>query len=448
MLILMIGLNACQKEFLDTKPNKALLVPQTLADLRALLDNSQVFNRSPNITMIADGDFFTTDAGLKTFFQDQERNSYTWQADIYGSESAFEWSVAYQQIFYANVVLNGLDKLSAGSEDAERRAVEGTALFHRAWVYYGLSQLYCPPYAASTAAQDLGVPVRLDADVTRIEPRGTLEETYQQMIKDLLRARRLLPASTVYNTRPAVPAALALLARVYMARGDYDRAGRYADTALRLSPALLDYNTLTATAARPFPRAVPNGNAEILFYSASLTWTFSSSSAIAYCDSLLYRSFAANDLRRTVLFRDGGANKVNFKGSYTGVISLFSGIATDELYLMRAECRARAGDAPGAIGDLNSLLVRRWKAGTFVPLVAGDADAALLLVLAERRKELVGRNMRWADLRRLNPDPRFAVTLVRNINGTTYTLEPGSKRYTYPLSADEVQLSGLAQNER
>jgi len=448
MLILLVGLNACQKEFLDTKPNKALLVPQTLADLRALLDNSLVFNRSPNITMIADGDFFTTDAGLKTFFQDQERNSYTWQADIYGSESAFEWSVAYQQVFYANVVLNSLIKIPPGSDEAERRAVEGTALFHRAWVYYGLSQLYCPPYRLLTASQDLGVPVRLDADVTRIEPRGTLEKTYQQMVQDLLRARQLLPASTVYNTRPAVPAALALLARVYMAQGDYDRAGRYADTALRLSPALLDYNTLTASAARPFPKAVPNGNAEILFYSASLTWTFSSSSAIAYVDSLLYRSYPANDLRKTVFFKDGGAGKVNFKGSYTGVISLFSGIAADELYLMRAECRARAGDASGALSDLNALLLRRWKTGTFVPLTAGSADAALSLVLTERRKELVGRNMRWADLRRLNTDPRFAVTLVRTVDGVTYTLEPGSKRYTYPLSADEVQLGGLAQNER
>jgi hypothetical protein len=116
--------------------------------------------------------------------------------------------------------------------------------------------------------------------------------------------------------------------------------------------------------------------------------------------------------------------------------------------LTRAECRARAGQLSGALSDLNTLLAKRWKTGTYVPLQAATAEAALSLVLAERRKELVARNMRWADLRRLNGDPARQVTLARTLNGNSYTLEPGSRRYVYPIPAEEVRLGGLEQNER
>src|ERR1700712_1411141 len=101
-------LAACQKDFLDTKPNKALLIPTTISDMQALLDNIAVFNLSPGITGIADGDFYTTDAGWKAWGTDGERNSYTWAADIFNGGTAYDWTQAYQQVFYANVVLDGL----------------------------------------------------------------------------------------------------------------------------------------------------------------------------------------------------------------------------------------------------------------------------------------------------------------------------------------------------
>ena len=56
-----------------------------------------------------------------------------------------------------------------------------------------------------------------------------------------------------------------------------------------------------------------------------------------------------------------------FKGSYNGTLFAFTGLATDEIFLVRAECRARTGDINGAMDDLNRLLQQRWKTGTFVP---------------------------------------------------------------------------------
>lgn len=449
LVMLLTGLlTACQKDFLETKPDKALLVPTTLTDFRTLLDNLLIFNKSPMLTGIADGDFVTTDAGYRTYLLEQERNSYTWAADIFGTQSAGDWNDGFSQIFYANVVLDGLQNLSPADNPAEYQAIRGTALFHRAWTYLGLLQMFAPPYRAATAGTELGLPIRTRAAVTDQVQRSSVEETYGQIISDLNQARSLLPAVTTYKTRPALPALYALLARLYLMRGEYSRSQSYADSALALSPALLDYNTLIATATRPMPRALPYGNDEVLFYSAGTTYSFTTSSAVTYIDPALYSAYAANDLRKANFFRDSGSGRINFKGSYTGAIPWFAGLATDEVYLTRAECRARSGQVSGALADLNQLLARRWKTGTYVPLSASTAEAALTLVLQERRKELVARNLRWADLRRLNLEPARQVTLTRSLNGSTYTLEPDSRRYVYPIPPEEVRLSGLTPNER
>ena len=130
------------------------------------------------------------------------------------------------------------------------------------------------------------------------------------------------------------------------------------------------------------------------------------------------------------------------------MIQIFFGIATDEMYLNRAEAAARQGNTTNALADLNKVLAKRWKTGAFVPLTASNADAALALIIVERRKELFGRNLHWADLRRLNQESRFATTLTRTINGNSYSLAADSKRYAYPIPLDELKLSGLEQNER
>jgi len=68
--------------------------------------------------------------------------------------------------------------------------------------------------------------------------------------------------------------------------------------------------------------------------------------------------------------------------------------------------------------------------------------------LKERRKELLFRGLRWTDLRRLNLDPRFAVTLARNVSGQIYSLPPEDPRYAWPIPDDEIQASGIPQNPR
>lgn len=68
----------------------------------------------------------------------------------------------------------------------------------------------------------------------------------------------------------------------------------------------------------------------------------------------------------------------------------------EELYLLRAECKARLGDIPGSITDLN--LVRNERSLSQLSASFNDADLLLGLILQERRRELIGEGWRWYDL--------------------------------------------------
>jgi hypothetical protein len=100
------------------------------------------------------------------------------------------------------------------------------------------------------------------------------------------------------------------------------------------------------------------------------------------------------------------------------------------------------------MNNLNALLVKRWKTGTFIPLTASNTDDALNKILLERRKELCFRGIRWSDLKRLNKDLKYSKTLVRVLNGQTYTLLPNDPKYVLPIPDNEIRVSGIEQNLR
>jgi hypothetical protein len=227
-----------------------------------------------------------------------------------------------------------------------------------------------------------------------------------------------------------------------MSMAEYATAGKCADSTLKYQNTLMDYNAISTTSSRPFTRT----NVEVIYQNKVISYsTFSSTGTLI--DSILYKSYAANDLRKAIYFKSA-VGGVNFKGSYDGTTNLFAGLTVDEMYLNRAECKARAGDATGALSDLNTLLKKRFKNGTFVAVTANDAKSALVKILAERRKELLYRGLRWMDLKRLNLEPDFAKTLTRVLNGVTYTLPPNDPRYVLPIPDEEIALGGLSPNIR
>ncbi|QEK50937.1 RagB/SusD family nutrient uptake outer membrane protein [Pedobacter aquae] len=441
LILLMIGisLSSCQ-DFLEAKPDKSLAVPTSLRDMNAILDNNTT-NFYSFIAEVAADNFYHTEALWNAVPTERDRNIYIWEntaADGDGGTLAGR----YRTIFNANIVLETLPEISIQeSEREEYKRIQGFAYFARGYALLEMAQLFTEPYQESIAATAKGLPLKLSADVNEPSPRASLEETYKRIEGDLKQAAQLLPAQSSSPTRANKAAAYAVLARMYLYQRKYPQAGLYADSSLQVNNQLLDYKTIN-NSATPFPIF----NREKLFYA------YASSSNVtvarAKVDTLLYASYANGDRRKLLFFRRNADNSYAFQGSYAqSTITFAMGPTTAEMYLTRAESRARAGNKDEALQDLNTLMRNRWD-NTFVPFTAANANEALRLILAERRKELIFRGLRWADLRRLNFEPEFAQVLQRKLGNRTFTLLPNDKRYVFPIPESIIQLSGIAQNDR
>jgi hypothetical protein len=238
-----------------------------------------------------------------------------------------------------------------------------------------------------------------------------------------------------------------LLARTFLSMRQYDSAGKYANLSYQLTHDLLNYNdpaVVNLTASLPFKIL----NKEVLFHASMNTAAplFSPTAGPARVDTLLYASYDINDLRKKAFFTASGGY-FRFKGTYTGSSSrMFSGMATDEVILMRAECLARAGNKEEALSTLNLLLQHRIASAGFTPVTAASAAAALDTILLERRKELLFRgSLRWMDVKRLNKEGRN-ITMKRLVNGESFSLPPNDARTALPIPQDIIEISGIQQN--
>src|SRR5690606_23421279 len=131
-------------------------------------------------------------------------------------------------------------------------------------------------------------------------------------------------------------------------------------------------------------------NKEVVFHAKRQQWSDMLRNNIAMVDTTLYSMYDTNDLRK-VLFYKMNANQIRgFYGDYSGSTSepTFTGIATDEIWLSRAEAKIRIGDVAGGMGDLDHFLENRYVTGTYVKTTVTDPKIALKKVLDERRKQL------------------------------------------------------------
>lgn len=440
IIVCIVALCSCKK-YLDAKPNKALQVPSSVADLQALLDDDYYMNGQNGISFDESSadDFYLTDDVYNQFDQ-PNRDTYIWNNKNY-SNTPNDWYNLYNIINVANVVLDNIGKVPVnGGNQAAWNNAKGSALFFRANSLLRGAFIFCKAYDESTAAQDYGMALRLTSDFNQPSSRATLHETYARILKDLGEAASLLPGQPVKVTRPSEASAYALLARTFLSMRRYDSCLKYANLSLQIKSNLADFNTLSQTVSYPFRRY----SIEDMFDDVtSQSNYYASSKYYGRIDTMLYNSYDSNDLRKVIYFK-AEAGGYSFKGSYARSIP-FIGVATDEVYLMRAECYARLGYINAALDDLNTLMVTRWKAGAFVPFTAASSTDALAIILQERRKELPFRSLRWMDIKRLNKEGA-GIVLTRMINGVTYTLLPNDNRYALALPADIIRMTGMPQN--
>jgi len=446
----------CKKDFLEAKPDTSMVSPTTLADYQAMIENVDCLNRTtPGLLQMASDDysFINYTFWQGTFFS-AERNSYIWAKDLYeGQKGVKDWNVGYSSIFICNNVLEGLDQIAI--TDLNRKQynnLRGWAFFMRSYALYDLVRSFSPVYDSQTASTDLGMPIRLKPGIDKIEHRSTLQETYDQIFSDLAASSVLLlpVVDADYKERPSKVAAMALYARIYLSMGKYDQAEQFADSTLNLYPALMDYNNADTLQSIPFTM---NTTETILYFTVVPNY-YNIINTADYNDAVtinpsLYNLYDTNDLRKSIYFgMNMQTGSLYVKHGYAGAYpNPFTGLATDEIYLIKAECLARRNQTANAMTVLNALLINRYKTGKFIPLQAISQQDALNKVLLERRKELVWRSLRWSDLKRLNKEGAN-ITLQRILNGVTYTLPPHDPKYVFPIPDEEIALSGIPQNIR
>jgi tetratricopeptide (TPR) repeat protein len=441
-VVLLILFGSCTK-FLEAVPDSGLTVPKTVADFQQLLEQDIMSNNSPGIGEFGTDDIYLPDPVLAT--QTVElRNGYIWAKDIYEGATSGHWNTAYRKIYNANIVLEGTESIQKNNTDEKDvKLIKGWALFCRANAFFDLAQVYAPAYRAGTATVDLGIPLRLNSKLTEKTARATVAETYHQILSDLDLAITLLPAEVFKTNRskPGKATAYALRARVYLNMQQYEAALTSADESLKLYNQLLDYNLVTPSTGLSFSPVID----EVLYLSMQI----STSTRNWQIDQALYNAYENNDLRRSLFFSTNATTgAITFKGFYSTLFTGFNGLATDEIYLIKAECLSRLNQPSAALETLNALLLKRYRKGSYIPYTLSNTSEVLKLILLERRKECVFRNLRWSDLRRLNLDPQYAKTLTRTANGTKYQLLPNDPRYVLPIADDEIRSSGIEQNVR
>lgn len=405
------GLASCSG-FLDEKPNKSILVPETSAEYEALIDSYAVLNLSPIVPLILADDYWTTESNWQNY-QAWQQNSYQWSPDPYlPDDISWDYMAMYRKVNIANVVLDKLKENPDWSVN-DRNRLQGKALFWRAHAYFELAVLYLPLPGSPLDTDEYMVPVPSSADLNSFQEMSTASRVFAMVLEDLEDAIPLLLETTEYPTQPSRHAGYALLARIQLYLGNYPEAAASAEKVLDGQYSLLDYQELDSLATYP----VTVFNSETILFTVMGVMSAVSGNNVAFVDTLLTEKYDSRDLRSKFLF-ENNHGYTSFKGTYSGNHQLFTGIALDEVYLILAESYTRIGDRLDAVEYFNNLMEKRYR--NYVPIAAEEIN--LSVVMEERRKSLLFRGQRWADLKRESYNDGVLRTVVRSAGGKDITL--------------------------
>lgn len=429
--IVLAVLNTSCEGFLDEKPNKSILVPESVPEFEAILDNYDRLNSTAPLPFIYSDDYWTTDPNWLRFSPWQQR-AYAWSAEPYLLEEIpQDYFTLYRRIFMANVVLEKLGENPDWKQvDIDR--LKGKSLFYRASGYFELASLFLVHPTATSAGAETKIPLKSSSRFDKVDGWLTATQAFELIQSDLITAIPLLPEKTALPTQPNRYAGHALLARIYLYLGNYDKAIESAEQVIRGSYELMDYSKLNMNLAFP----VAGFNQEMIMFSFMLSQTMVTSNNAAFVDSLLVKSYDAKDLRRKFIFLNS-ARHYSFKGNYTGTPDIFTGIALDEILLILAEAYVRSEKVADGMKYLNRLLEKRIEG--FKHLDIMDREEALDQVLDHRRKTLLFRGQRWLDLKRFSVMDAKQPELKRRINGETIVFKAQPENFQVRIPESELK---------
>lgn len=456
----------CKKSFLEVVP-KGSLIAATTEDYGRLLTNASLLNVSIDHQVML-GDDVAAIQSLLNNSTTREQRLFRWEDEVYEpSENAPELDGFMTNIYLYNKIIN--EVMMAEGPEQQRRSLRAEALAGRAWVYFHLINYYGKPYNAATAATDPGFPLVSTTDVTQMNfTRASVEEVYARIVSDLEAAVPDLPERLLSRMRMSRPFGKAMLGKVYMFMQKFDKAlpllnDAFNDLAGSALPVrLYNYNQTFATGGAFLPIQTLGGptypsssaNEENIFARqfSNVYSFFNNTFVLAPAATKLFKS---SDLRLKFFvnrqFPSGALPAGTLRRIGQNLTQ--TGVTLPDLYLLRAECKVRNNDLPGAVEDV--FMLRKNRMPEADASVAADtaADKMRLLhfILEERTREFAVQGYRWLDMRRLSVDPLFnGITFTHQAfaadgSAVTYTLRPGRLLLRFPPKIME-QNPGMPNN--
>jgi hypothetical protein len=341
------------------------------------------------------------------------------------------WSSSYNIIYAANTVYEGVNASTKLSQ-VDKDQLMGEALFVRSLVHFNLVNLFGDiPYITTT-----------DYQQNQVAHKLATAEAYNHVIADLEAAKLLLPIDYFggLRIRPNKLVASAFLARVYLYNGSNAEAANEASAVINDNATyslVTDFDTIfLKESASTIWQLVPETAGGNTQEGANLIFNSAPPSFAALTPGLV-NAFESGDLRKVHWIRaitDGSStwyHSFKYKQqSFTGTTEEYSIVLRlPEMYLIRAEARAKQGDLINAKDDLNTI---RHLAGL------GDTSAVtqqelLMAILNERRVEFFTENgQRFFDLKRAG-----------ELNSVLTVVKPGwsSNEALFPLPENELLLN-------
>lgn len=466
-------LSSCS-DFLKEE-DKDKVVPRTIEQFEAMLHEEGFVGVSWFYTSEFMTDDMAENTNVVTSAKNRYKSMYTWRRDIertgegnYAEHNSM-WGKLYNDVLVANYILERIDDIVDAETVMDRKLhLNAEAYFLRARAYFELINIYATPYDASTSATELGVPLREGTGITNNYKRNTIAEVYAQIESDLATSIELFDQTKEQKSlwHPNKKAALLLLSRVYLYKGEWQKVIDTASELIKMCPAglyamnrnitdpvvrtanqevLHTWGVINGTLVENAMEGVLSDIPKIYCVEGSL-----STPSYGVSDELL-NMYAENDMRQLLYFKASQGRFVTGKWhpQFTSLGGYSYRLA--EAYLNRAEAYAALGDSQKALDDMKTLLSKRID-GDYSAMLpsADDAMAVRRMVLDQRRMELCFENHRWFDLRRTQSWYPKTLTHVFSLSSSTsgyvgsvtdtetYTLKPTSPNYTLELPLAET----------
>jgi tetratricopeptide (TPR) repeat protein len=259
VLVIFVMMLACDS--LDNQPDNQLIDEQvlgssdlivnvTIGNYSRLRSKNYVRNRHMTQEMTSDDVVLVKSTGDNLMF------TYNYQHLVNHDRARQLWETAYRGLYPVNQVIESID--DNASQDLLQ--LKGENYFLRALMHFDLVRIFGRPYTHDSPSTNLGVMIRDNTDVKALPSRSTVEETYQFIVSDLLKAADLMTEnkSAIFASRET---ALALLARMYLYMEENERAIEYADMVINSGR----YELINTDQFGEYFTIPPENNSETIF---------------------------------------------------------------------------------------------------------------------------------------------------------------------------------------